>query len=126
MHRRVTGLVFILTLVSCTPASEENDLDVDIDSLARQYLFLELSMGQHDPGHVDAYFGPEELETVAKTAGLSLADIQSGAAILNENLQSIDPSDDKMLAARVAGMQARVQALNTRIAINQGRLRSLT
>ena len=55
----------ILLLAGCTPAAS------DIDELAREYLFLELSMGLHDKAHVDAYFGPGEIRTAAEDAALT-------------------------------------------------------
>jgi hypothetical protein len=91
-----------------------------MDDLAREYLYLELSMGLHDSGHVDAYFGPQELQAAAKEAALSLDQILSGSADLAERLAAIDTGDDEMFGMRIAGLIARLQALDTRIAINKG------
>jgi len=57
-----------------------------MDDLAREYLYLELSMGLHDSGHVDAYFGPEELQAAAKETALSLDQILTASADLAERL----------------------------------------
>ena len=91
-----------------------------MDELAREYLFLELSMGLHDSGHVDAYFGPEELRTAAEEAALSLDQVLAASADLAARLESIDTGDDEMFAMRIAGLLARLQALDARIAINKG------
>jgi hypothetical protein len=91
-----------------------------MDELAREYLFLELSMGLHDSGHVDAYFGPEELRSAAKESALSLDQILAASADLASRLKAIDTGDDDMFAMRIAGLLARLQALDTRIAINKG------
>ena len=91
-----------------------------MDELAREYLFLELSMGLHDSGHVDAYFGPEELRTAAEEAALSLDQVLAASAELAARLESIDTGDDEMFAMRIAGLLARLQALDARIAINKG------
>ncbi len=91
-----------------------------MDDYAQEYLFLELSMGLHDGGHVDAYFGPEELKTAAETTALSLDQILKASKDLSARLASIDAGDDKRLAMRITGLIARLRALDTRIAIDMG------
>lgn len=92
----------------------------DIDELAREYLFLELSMGLHDEAHVDAYFGPESFREVAKAEAMSLDDINLASQDLTRRLEAVQTGDDEMLTMRVDGLIARVRALQTRIAINKG------
>jgi len=58
-----------LAISACGPSPD------DLNDYAQEYLYLELSMGLHDGGHVDAYFGPEELQTAAETTALSLDQI---------------------------------------------------
>jgi len=94
---------------------------VSIDDLIAEYLLLELSMGQHDSGHVDAYFGPEGYEQQAKSEGLSLEQIAQRATELTQTLESLpDSGDDDMLKLRTRGLELRLRALQTRIALNQG------
>jgi hypothetical protein len=104
----------LLLLTACTPAAP------DMDELAREYLYLELSMGLHDPAHVDAYFGPEEIRTAAEETALTLDRILAASQDLATKLASIDPGDDRLFEMRVASLIARLQALDTRIAINKG------
>ena len=91
----------------------------DIDGLAQEYLFLELSMGLHDKAHVDAYFGPEAYRAAAETEAMSLDDIRLASGDLARRLAAVPADDDEMLAMRVAGLIARLHALDTRIAINK-------
>jgi hypothetical protein len=91
-----------------------------MDELAREYLYLELSMGLHDPAHVDAYFGPEEIRTAAEETALTLDQILSASQDLATKLAAIGSGDDKLFEMRVASLIARLQALDTRIAINKG------
>ena len=114
MTKYFPTLCCALLLAACGPAAP------DMDELAREYLYLELSMGLHDSGHVDAYFGPEELRTAAEESALSLDQILAASADLAARLESIDTGDDEMFAMRIAGLIARLQALDTRIAINKG------
>jgi hypothetical protein len=92
----------------------------ELDALARDYLFLELSMGLHDPNHVDAYFGPEEIREAAAQAALSLEDISSRARDLSARLHRLVGGDDERREARIAGLLARLVALETRIALARG------
>jgi hypothetical protein len=118
MTKRLIALLCALVLAACGPATP------NMDDLAREYLYLELSMGLHDSGHVDAYFGPEELKSAAEETALSLDQILTASADLSARLAAIDTGDDKMFGMRVAGLIARLHALDTRIAINKGELPS--
>jgi hypothetical protein len=111
----IAGLFATCVLAACTAEVGTPETSVDMDQIAREYLFLELSMGLHDESHVDAYFGPEEIRSRAADAKLSLADIDRRAADLADTLAgaSIDPG-------RLAGLLQRLQALRTRIRMNQG------
>ena len=106
--------VLLLLLAACTPAPP------DMDELAREYLYLELSMGLHDPAHVDAYFGPEEIRTAAEETALTLDQILAASQKLATKLAAVDTGGDQLFEMRVASLIARLQALDTRIAINKG------
>ncbi len=81
-------------------------------------------MGLHDGGHVDAYFGPDELKVAAEQTALSLDQILKASQDLSARLSSVDVGEDKRLAMRIDGLIARLHALDTRIAINKGELPS--
>ena len=114
MTKKILTVFAALAITACGPAAP------DVDELAREYLTLELSMGLHDSGHVDAYFGPEELKAAAAETALSLDQILAASQDLSARLSAIDAGADKQLAMRVDGLVARLHALNTRIAINKG------
>jgi len=116
MTKKILLTLCALVLTACGPAAP------NMDDLAREYLYLELSMGLHDGGHVDAYFGPEELKKAAEETALSLDQILTASTDLAERLAAIDTGDDKMFGMRIVGLLARLHALDTRIAINKGEL----
>ncbi len=111
----IAGFFATFVLAACTADVGSPETSIDMDQVAHEYLFLELSMGLHDEAHVDAYFGPEEIRSKAADAKLSLADIDRRAAELADSLAgaSVDPG-------RLAGLLQRLQALRTRIRMNQG------
>ena len=106
----------VAALALCACGAPEPDLD----ELAREYLYLELSMGLHDEAHVDAYFGPEALRTAAEGTALTLDQILTASRDLASRLASMDADGDPQLTARIDALLARLHALDTRVAINQG------
>lgn len=120
--------LLMLAVSGCAPRPADVDAHSsaesapNIDPLAREYLFLELSMGNHDAGHVDAYFGPDEIKVSAVEKQLALPEILERSNQLAQDLGDINVGTDAMTAARIAGLLSRLQALNTRIAINKGEL----
>ncbi len=116
MTKKLASLFLIFLLGACSTDAP------GVDELAQEYLYLELSMGLHDGGHVDAYFGPEELKAAAEETALSLDQILTASQDLSARLSAIAAGTDKQLAMRIDGLVARLNALNTRIAINKGDL----
>ena len=110
---RILALTLLIALSACGPSQP------DIDELAQEYLFLELSMGLHDKAHVDAYFGPADLKAAAQESALSLDQILTASKDLASRLGDIDAGDDAMLRMRVDGLIGRLLALDTRVAINK-------
>ncbi len=104
-----------LSASSCTNTNGSENADVE------EYLFLELSMGLHDPAQVDAYFGPEQLQRQAETEALTLDQIAQRAAKLTRSIATWHEAGmDKMERQRVRSLELRLLALQTRIRLNQG------
>ncbi|MDJ0701183.1 MAG: hypothetical protein QNJ07_15150, partial [Woeseiaceae bacterium] len=114
--KTLAAAILAVSAVACSPSESAPD----VDELAREYLFLELSMALHDEGHVDAYFGPGEIRERASQEDLSMDAILAASNALADELAEVETSDDGMLQTRVVGLLARLQALDTRIAINNG------
>jgi hypothetical protein len=115
------GIIFsIIVAAACSDEPVETPAG-NLDILAAQYLFLELSKGLHDGAHVDAYFGPEEIRANAESAALPLAEIESRASTMATRLLNwpVEPSD-AMQSARISNLVQRLGALDTRIALNKG------
>ena len=115
------GIIFSI-IVAAACSNEPADTPAgNLDTLAAQYLFLELSMGLHDGAHVDAYFGPEDIRANAESAALPLAEIESRASTMATRLLNwpVEPSD-AMQSARINNLVQRLGALDTRIALSKG------
>jgi hypothetical protein len=87
MKVRISLIFATILVAACAREPAETPID-DLDFLATEYLMLELSMGLHDGAHVDAYFGPQEIRAEAESAALSLAEIESRAALLGHRLRN--------------------------------------
>ena len=104
-----------LSASSCSNMNDSENTDVE------EYLFLELSMGLHDPAQVDAYFGPERLQQQAKAEAITLDEITQRAAALAQSITTWPGAGkDKMDQQRIRSLELRLQALQTRIRLNQG------
>lgn len=115
------GIIFATFLITACSNEPADTPTADLDVLASEYLFLELSMGLHDAAHVDAYFGPEEIRANANSAAMPLSEIENRANTMTTRLLnwSVD-SADAMQAARIDNLVQRLGALNTRIAMSKG------
>ncbi len=115
------SLLSALACLSLALAHQEAHAAAGLDELAREYLFLELAMGQHDSNHVDAYFGPEEIRRAAEETALPLPEIDARAHDLSQQLQGLsENAESESEKARIDGLLGRLRALTTRIAINRG------
>lgn len=117
-------ILLYIFLIACDDQAtyEPTGVATNMETLTHEYLFLELSMGTHDEGHVDAYFGAEAIREAANRTQLSLADIASRSQLLRDELEALhDRRDAKLDSARLDGLLGRLTALETRVALNQGK-----
>lgn len=126
MKNRLLPLLACALIAACGDTPEPpTPAAANIDEMAGDYLFLELSMGWHDDTHVDAYFGEEKIRTAANEAQLSLDEIGHRTAVLAEKLAAaVKTEEDSLRRARINGLIARLIALRTRIELNQGKTKS--
>src|SRR5690242_19528453 len=81
-------LVAGLALAASPAATAPRD---SLDSAARDYVRLQLAIGQKEDGYIDAYYGPEALRTDGKAiaAHSDLAALRKRASALQTRVQNL-------------------------------------
>ncbi len=101
--------------VSAGPAGES------LDSIARDYVKLQLAIGEKEEGYIDAYYGPPQWQAEAKTMAAAPAALAQRAGVLTIRLRSLaDSRLDPMERRRRNFLLAQLKAASTRLAMMQG------
>jgi hypothetical protein len=92
-----------------------------MDSAAERYVKLVLSLGEHDPDSVDAYYGFPEWREEVRATKPSLDHIHAAALALREELVATPRPTDRMLELRMLYLIRQTEALIARGEILNGR-----
>ncbi len=122
----LTRLYFLLLLIlgaSCEPPSKESI--APIDEISTEYIKLALSIGQFDPGFVDAYYGPEELKPTPvepnDTLDIPFEELKWWATELHTKLEELDISRfDSMEILRYRYLVNQMIAVKTKLEMIAG------
>jgi hypothetical protein len=116
MQRPIIAAALALSLTACaTLLSPEQDR---LDAIARDYVVLQLAIGEKEEGYIDAFYGDERL----KAEGLALA----GKSDLPTLAQRVSALDARVAAAaaeeprRAAFLRAQLKAAATRLRMLRG------
>jgi len=116
-------LTSALALASCaTTAPQSAAAPPSLDDLARDYLAVQLAIGEKDPGYVDAYYGPAELKAKAEAedAGMTLPMLQARVVALDATLAAIETVPGSEDAGRVRYLRAILSAAKVRLRMLRG------
>lgn len=91
-----------------------------MSSIAREYVGLVLELGEHDPGYVDAYYGPGDWLAQAKSRKRELTAIASDTQRLTKALATANPTDP-LESRRVRFLSLQLEALLARVEMLQGK-----
>ena len=83
--------VLVLT-AGCGPGRSAPADPGHLDAVARRYVILGLSLGQHDPNYVDSYYGPDSLRPAAEADSMSVEEVRATAESLISVLGDSVPS----------------------------------
>ncbi|WP_340588037.1 hypothetical protein [Erythrobacter alti] len=120
MKRFTIPAAAALALSSCS--TMPNVPPPSLDELARQYLALQLAIGEKDPGYVDAYYGPEELATqaAAQKDDISLPILQARTFALDSTLRSLPVAEGSVEGERVRYLRAMLNSARVRLRMLRG------
>ena len=92
-----------------------------LDEIAAAYLRLSLEVGTHEPGYIDAYYGPAELQKAAETAP---RDKPALLAATRDLMAQVDLAarrlSDPLAKRRATFLRAQLRAAETRLQMMQG------
>ncbi|MBO9696554.1 MAG: hypothetical protein J7499_10175 [Sphingopyxis sp.] len=92
-----------------------------LDEIAAAYVRLSLEIGTHEPGYIDAYYGPPELQ---KAAEATPRDKQTLLAATRALMAEVDLAarriSDPLAKRRAAFLRAQLRAAETRLLMMQG------
>ena len=88
-------LILLAILMMITGAAQPDVVDTrmsrdSMNPIAEDYVHLTLEIGEHEPGYVDAYYGPEEWAQQAKRSPRSLPELRTATEVLLQRLAAVD------------------------------------
>jgi len=108
----------LLLLAGCVSAEAPGE---SLDSIARDYVKLQLAVGEKEEGYIDAYYGPPEWQAEAKMKPQPLPGLAARAGVLAVRLRSL--ADDRLQPVdlrRRDFLLAQLRAASTRLRMMQG------
>ena len=108
---------------AATPSLASSEASrTQLDPIAEAYVHLTLEIGEHEPGYVDAYYGPDEWAQQAKRAPRPLPELRKATEALLTQLSSIDEAKLAPLEVkRKHLLSAQLVAARTRFTSSTGR-----
>jgi hypothetical protein len=115
------ALSFLLPLaIACgsvaAPAADS------LDQAARDYVRLQLAIGEKEDGYIDAYYGPDALKAEGKTLAQKsdLAQLKADAEALRSRTEKLGKGASPLNARRSRYLEAQLTAAITRLRMLQG------
>ena len=117
----LAALAIIVNLSACMSNETASNQGSEMDAVAERYVKLVLRMGIHEPGYVDAYYGPEAWSAEVEADPGTLDDARSEAESLLTSLATLNPStDDNLKVLRHTYLTRQIQSIITRIDMISG------
>lgn len=122
IKKYVTPLILALAAISCGTREQTAPDSDHLDSIAREYVKLGLSIGQYDGDFVDAYYGPDSLRpSKTDTSQFPKEAFLKRADALKKALATFSTgSGQDTLAHRAGWLTAQLTAFERRIQLFSG------
>ncbi|WP_338426531.1 hypothetical protein [Sphingopyxis kveilinensis] len=92
-----------------------------LDKIAASYLRLSLEIGTHEPGYIDAYYGPPELKAAAEASPRDkTALLAATRALMAETQRTARRLADPLAKRRATFLSAQLRAAETRLLMMEG------
>jgi hypothetical protein len=91
-----------------------------VNALARDYVQLNLEIGTHEDGYIDAYYGPADIRIAAETSPRDKAALRGAIAELRKSIAGWQYRYYGIGARRAAFLNAQLIAADTRLAMMMG------
>jgi hypothetical protein len=118
--RLLAGLALLIGMTTQPAFAKAADT---LDSAARDYVLLSLTIGEKEEGYIDAYYGPPELQAEAKAEApkQDLEALTARAEALRSRIAGFVPSDTGSIEAkRVRFLDGQLTAAITRLRMMRG------
>jgi len=112
---------FSVLVIAASPPQEYMEIEDEMNMTAERYVKLVLALGTHDPGYVDAYYGPEAWQTDVEASAPSLESIAGEAADLRKALERLDYQGEEIHQLRLQYLTKQLGALGARVSMLQGK-----
>lgn len=109
-----------VTVITLSATTSLLSAETSMDEVAERYVKLILGIGEHEPGYVDAYYGPADWQEQAKAMPKSLETLAGEAKALITALKS-QSGDDAMAQQRLLFLEKQLIAADARIAMLSGK-----
>lgn len=86
---RLAAVVVLLVAACASVAPPAADREAALNVIAEDYVHLILEIGEHEPGYVDAYYGPEEWPAEAKAELRSVPELTAAATTLLAEIEAV-------------------------------------
>jgi hypothetical protein len=116
--RQLAAAILLFLAAACQHAGPADSLD----AAARDYVELQLAIGEKEEGYIDAYYGPTELAAAGKALGAAegLPALAARVDALEARIAALGTGRTGMDGRRVRFLLAQLRAADTRLRMLQG------
>ena len=125
--RLLLATLMMISAVSCAtparlaPGAATATSRTALDPLAEAYVRLSLEIGEHEPGYIDAYYGPQDWAQQARQSPRALPELRAAAEALLKQVSAVDEAGlDPLEVRRKRLLAAQLVAARTRMAMLAG------
>lgn len=117
----IAAVVLLATSCASRPPVSADAASATLGQAAEAYVRLSLEIGEHEPGYIDAYYGPADWAAQAKAAKRPLPTLRTDVDALIARLQGVDNTSLSALERRRKQLLiAQLTAAKTRMAMLAG------